>query len=199
MSYETLVATATARPDGPSEKQIKFVLRLAGERRFDRIGSDGVERMDWVAAVIENGATKRQVSAMISDLVKMPIDDREVASSVPAPREAVDTTVKLTPGVFQVDGQVYVVKFNQAKTHLYAKRLVEIKSDRLNVDGDYVQVEFEYAPGAIGKIKPEHRMGFESAKALTLRYGRCINCGRKLKAAKSVEQGIGPVCRKAFN
>ena len=34
----------------------------------------------------------------------------------------------------------------------------------------------------------------EQAKALSIRYGRCIVCGRKLKAAKSVEAGIGPVC-----
>jgi hypothetical protein len=32
----------------------------------------------------------------------------------------------------------------------------------------------------------------------TTRYGKCIVCGRHLKAAKSVEAGIGPVCIKYF-
>lgn len=196
MSYDTLVATATARPDGPTKRQIDFVLKLAGERRFDRIGSDGQERMDWVAAAIENGATKRQVSAMISDLVKMPVDDRE--TTLPAPRKPADTTVKLTPGVYDVDGHVYLVKPNREKTHLYAKRLVEIASERLVESGDLVNIEFEYAPGALAQIKPEHKMPLERAKELTIRYGRCIVCGRHLKAGKSVEQGIGPVCIKSF-
>jgi hypothetical protein len=42
-------------------------------------------------------------------------------------------------------------------------------------------------------------MNFEKAKALTIRYGRCICCGRRLKAAQSVERGIGPVCRRYFS
>jgi hypothetical protein len=105
----------------------------------------------------------------------------------------------LTPGVYELpDGTVYVVKPNQAKTRLYAKRLVEINADRLTEVDTVVQIEFEYEQGAIFKIRSEHRMPLERAKALTVRYSKCINCARRLKAAKSVEQGIGPVCVKAF-
>lgn len=199
MSYDTLVAEATARPDGPTKKQIDWALKLAGERLDVKLGSDGEERIENLAAWVENGATKRDVSAAIAWLLKQPIDTREVttpaSSGTTSPRE-VDSA--LTPGVYDVDGHVYVVKPNQAKTRLYAKRLVEIATDRLNAEGDMVQIEFVYEPGAIFTIKPEHKMSYDDAKMLTIRYGRCIVCNRRLKAGKSVEQGIGPVCRKSF-
>lgn len=203
MSYDTLVAEAATRPDGPTEKQINFVLKLAGERRDDRIGSDGEERMENVAARIENGATKRDVSKWISHLLSMPVDTRKVVQ-VPAPRtsdvslaQAKVVDPDLTPGVYDVDGHVYVVKFNKEHTRLYAKHIVE-SPERLNANGDLVDIDFVYEAGAIFKIKPEHKMALEDAKVLTIRYGRCIVCGRRLKAGKSVEQGIGPVCIKSF-
>lgn len=106
--------------------------------------------------------------------------------------------VELKPGVYEVDGEVFVVKPNQSKTHMYAKRMVLIKGKRLNEEDDKVQIEFEYDQGAIQRIMPEHKMPFERAKALTIQYGKCIVCGRGLKDATSVEAGIGPVCRKYF-
>lgn len=196
MSYATLIAEATARPDGPSRKQIDWVLKLAGERRDDRIGLDGEERIENVAARIENGATKREVSTWISHLLRMPIDTREV--QVPQQREVKEVNAELTPGVYEVNGQVYIVKPNRAKTGLYAKRLVEIASERLNANDDLVNIEFVYAPGVIFDLKPEYKMPLERAEALTIRYGRCIVCNRRLKAGKSVKQGIGPVCIKSF-
>jgi hypothetical protein len=191
MSYATLVEEATARPGGPSKKQIDYVLKLAGERRDNKIGSDGHERMENVAAQIENGATGREVSRWIAHLLTMPVDVREVE----APRQV---AAGLTPGVYDVNGHVYVVKPNREKTRLYAKRLVEIAGERLNANNDRVNIEFVYDAGAIFKIKPEQKMPLEQAKVLTIRYGRCIVCGRGLKAGKSVEQGIGPVCIKSF-
>lgn len=201
MSYDTLIAEATARPDGPSKKQIDWVLKLAGERRFDRIGSDGEERIENVAALIENGATKQNVSQMISDLLKQPVDTRELnysPAAIPTQRDVKEVHPDLTPGVYDVDNHVYVVKFNREKTRLYAKRLVEIASDRLTASDDLVKIEFVYEPGAIFNIKPEQKMPLDRAEKLTIRYGRCIVCGRVLKAGKSVRQGIGPVCIKSF-
>lgn len=200
MSYDTLIAEATARPNGPTKKQIDWVLKLAGERRFDRIGSDGEERIENVAALIENGATKQNVSRMIADLLKQPVDTRELdypAATIPTQRDVKEVHPDLTPGVYDVDGHVYVVKSNQSKTRLYAKHIVE-SPERLNANGELVDIDFVYSPGAIFDIKPEHKMALEDAKVLTIRYGRCIVCGRRLKAGKSVEQGIGPVCIKSF-
>lgn len=107
----------------------------------------------------------------------------------------------LVPGVYRVEGDVFIVKPTRDRQRLYAKRLVELgpaQGDRLNANADHVRVEFEYAAGAIARIRAEHRMSVEEGKALTLRYGRCICCGRALKVAESVERGLGPVCVKMF-
>lgn len=113
--------------------------------------------------------------------------------------EPVKSVTVTEPGVYESDNQVYVVKFNREHTRLYAKRLVEINAERATELGERVQIEFQYDRGAVYRLTPEDKMDVERAKALTIRYGRCIVCGRRLKAAESVERGIGPVCIKSFN
>lgn len=102
------------------------------------------------------------------------------------------------PGVYERDGVVYVVKRSKERTRSYAKRLVEFGGTRVTESGEHVEFDFEYDRGAIYQLRPEHKMPLDRAKELTIRYGRCMNCGRTLKAAVSVERGIGPVCIKAF-
>jgi hypothetical protein len=100
------------------------------------------------------------------------------------------------PGAFEYGGNLYIVKQNRAKTNLYAQRVVEAPSDRLNQKDEHVKIELEYERGAMAFLREEHRLGVERAKELTIRYGRCIVCGKTLKVAKSLERGIGPVCWK---
>lgn len=107
-------------------------------------------------------------------------------------------TAALQPGVYERNGEVFVVKPNREGTRVYAKRLVEITGQRLTEAGSKIPIEFEYAPGAVFALRIEHRMPVDRARELTIRYGRCLNCGRVLKDADSVERGIGPVCIKAF-
>lgn len=102
------------------------------------------------------------------------------------------------PGAFRFGGEVYVVRPTKDGERLYAKRVVEIQGDRLNELDEVVQIELEYQRGAMAFLREEHRLSEEEGKALSLRYGRCIICGRRLKAAQSVEAGIGPVCRTRF-
>jgi hypothetical protein len=101
-------------------------------------------------------------------------------------------------GIYRHDGVIYQVKFNKAKTGVYAKRLVEIGGQRLTETGWVKNIDFEYAAGAINLISPDEKLPFEEAKELSIRYGRCLVCGRHLKDAHSVAEGIGPVCRKTF-
>lgn len=160
-------------------------------------------------------ATERQISYIRDLMVKaqVPVDEgflshltKQTASSTISAlhtklnemRQQQPEQGELEPGVYENEDGVFVVKWNREHTRQYAKRLVEIGGSRLNAEGDHVEIEFDYAAGAIYRIKPEHRMPLDKAKMLTLLYGKCINCGRRLKAAKSVEQGIGPVCIKAF-
>lgn len=187
--------TAITKP-GPlaTEPQKNYLRKLASERVATHLGANATERVQRVNVFIENGLRKWAATEMISGLQRMPIDHTSSSQS----QQVKEVHPDLTPGVYDVDGRVYVVKPNREKTRLYAKRLVEINSDRLNADGDMVQIEFVYDSGAIFTVKPNHKMSYDDAKMLTIRYGRCIVCGRRLKAGKSVEQGIGPVCRKSF-
>lgn len=123
---------------------------------------------------------------------------REIDRLMALPKPQTAPAAALTQGVYKVEDEIFVVKSNREHTRLYAKKLVEINGERLTDADTVVHIEFEYAPGAIYRILPEHKMSVEEGKALTIRYGRCICCGRKLKAAKSVEQGIGPVCITYF-
>jgi hypothetical protein len=118
----------------------------------------------------------------------------------------------LVPGVYRRNGEVYVVKGNKAYTawrkhnptgprpaeaRLYAKRLAE-SPPRVTEAGTVVSFELVYAPGVIYDLAPADRLPLADAEHLTARYGRCIACGSPLKAAKSVREAIGPVCRKYF-
>lgn len=108
---------------------------------------------------------------------------------------------QLVPGVYETpSGVIYVVKpTREDKTRLYAKRFQELNGDHRTTEaGGRVDFEFVYERGAIYNIRLADRMPVERAKELITLYGRCINCSRHLKAAKSVEQGIGPVCIKSF-
>jgi len=81
--------------------------------------------------------------------------------------------------LYEVDGEIYRTVMSGAG-NLYAKIWT--------TDG------WEYAAGAIRNIRPEHRMTVERAEELSVRFGRCIRCGRVLTAEASVARGIGPVC-----
>lgn len=173
-----------------SEKQRNFLLRLAGDRVFPRLGESVEERVTTVENLIITGELTGSVAGRLIDaLLRAPVD--------PGAREAERT--RLTPGVYEVNGEIFNVKFNKAKTNLYAQRLIELPGvDRLAESGDVVHIEFEYAPGVVRRLRPHHRMPIGRARELTIRYGRCLACGRRLKNADSVERGIGPVCRRAF-
>jgi len=55
-------------------------------------------------------------------------------------------------------------------------------------------VHFVYDPGAVRRLRPEHRMSLEEAKEFGALYGTCCVCGRTLTNEDSIEAGIGPVC-----
>ena len=95
------------------------------------------------------------------------------------------------------------VQANREKTKVYAKRLVEHKGIERATEGEAgerVHAEYVYEAGLIAQVSREGvKLSLEEAKALTIRYGFCIRCGRHLVAAQSVEQGMGPVCITYFS
>lgn len=163
---------------------------------------------------------RKQISALFWDFVKMKkasltewpphydkivaginrMVEHEIIPLLPQDHEEVkDKKGFVEPGVYELPtGEIYIVKLNREKSRVYAKRLVEAPSERMTVPGKVVDFDFEYEPGGIHKIHPEHLMDLDRAKNLMIRYGRCIVCGRRLKVAESVERGVGPVCIKYF-
>lgn len=169
----------------PSDKQLSFIRRLLADRMVDE--HTRVEANE----VLDGSMDRRQASGIIERLLNAPRAEAQ-------PQRQAENVRVTEPGVYRLDGEVFIVKPNREKTKLYAKRMVETGGTRVTETGEHVNVEFEYAPGAVYRLSPADRMPLEDAKALTARYGRCIVCGRHLKDAKSVEAGIGPVCRTYF-
>ena len=91
----------------------------------------------------------------------------------------------LVMGVYEANGQVFVVKPNQQKSRLYAKV--------------WENGSLTYAPGAIYKLHPCHKVSRERGEELSVQIGACCVCGRTLTAEKSVKAGIGPICGRAFS
>lgn len=162
----------------------EYLLHLAGTRRLDRLGTCGEERLENVGAMLENGQlTRAAVSRLIDELRAAPYDDPEVL---------------VGPGVYRRDGTIYAVRKNRTNARLHARRLVEIGGRRLTEAGEVVNVDFVYDRDALHELRPEHQMTLEEARPFIIRYGRCLFCGTELKAAESVDRGVGPVCIKRY-
>jgi hypothetical protein len=107
-------------------------------------------------------------------------------------------------------GEIFKVQWNRASgdgRRLYAKQLV------LSIDGGEwsriplepvapapvkVDARFEYAAGALQRLRPEWKMTRDEAKAFGALYGTCCVCGRTLTDEQSIADGIGPVCGSKF-
>lgn len=153
--------------------------------------------------------TKRRASWLIDQLKQFDWKPRN-QEALPG-TEAVEK-VTLEDGMYMLDREVFKVQHAiHGSGNQYAKRLELSEPDCADcVNGDTencVEVfghpcawgaSFVYAPGVIRKLRPEHRMSLEEAKAFGAVYGTCAACGRTLTNEASIEAGIGPVCAKRF-
>lgn len=102
-----------------------------------------------------------------------------------APKSEVVKADELEDGVYKIGDTIYKVQHAvNGSGRQYAKQLV----------GGGTDWGFEFAPGAIRKIRPEHRLTIEQAAEFGALYGTCCVCSRTLTDEKSIERGIGPVC-----
>lgn len=101
-------------------------------------------------------------------------------------------------GAYRYEKEIYVVKWNKAKTHRYAMKLVVIKGERVLEDDTVVDFDYVYAPGVMNHLTRDLKLTLAEGESLSIKFGRCIYCHRRLKAAKSVLAGIGPACRKLY-
>jgi len=166
---------STPAPNAATEKQINFLSRLL------------VERGLFVSDEELSQLTKKEASARIDALLQTPR----------APK--VTREPEITDGMYRVSldgGSVMTIYKVQRAVHgsgkLYAKKLV--------IDDSVTPAEcyFEYAPGVVHKLRPEHKMSLEDAKRFGALYGSCCVCGRTLTKEESIEAGIGPICASKF-
>lgn len=95
--------------------------------------------------------------------------------------------VEIEDGMYVLDGQIYKVQHAvHGSGRQYAKLLVITE---LGGRGS-----FEYAPGVVGRIRPEHRMTMEQAREFGALYGMCVRCGRVLTREDSIERMMGEIC-----
>lgn len=193
-----------------TEKQLNFIERLSGEREVPVAGRTAQEAntiarwedsIELASAVQHYGSfdvalseskfvNRREASQVIDFLLSLPKKQVEQQSA-----DQPEIGVYVLP-----NGTIVQAKPNKAKTNVYTKRWVTIGGERLvDATEEHVHGEWEYAPELKREIRPEYKMTLEQAKDFILRYGQCARCGRRLKAAESVERGIGPVCQRYFS
>jgi len=127
--------------------------------------------------------SEKQRASGLSMFNKCMAREAAKATSAPAPAGA----PKLTEACVCRDGDSwYRVRWNRAKTALYAERII--------VSGD--SAHFDYAKGMIHKLNESHRVTAIDAHEFGRAFGCCCNCGRTLTTKTSIDHGYGPVCAK---
>jgi hypothetical protein len=184
-----------------SERQRDYLLALAGDRDLPELGTCGEERIENVGAMLDNGqltgGRNGSASSLIGRLLAAPraTGPLETAGSGDVSTDVSTGTVTARVGVYQLDGRTYVVRKARGADRLYALELVSAPA-RVMESGEVRNLELEYRKGMIYQLSDVHRMPAVEVERVSRLYGRCIQCGAKLKAAKSVQRAIGPVCWK---
>lgn len=147
-----------------------------------------------------NSLMKDREHALTMEDIDCAVHDKQVASRMidallKSPKKA-NPEVVAEVGMYRLGETIYKVQKTRDGERFYAKRLVQIGGNRLTEINEVVKFEFDYDPGAIKNLKPEHRLSLEEAKAFGIKYGVCCVCSATLSDAKSVANGIGPVCAK---
>ena len=171
-AYQTTTAPVPA-----TEAQVRFIEKLLAEKDLTGTIFEGHTHCP-------EGLTKAAASADIARIKDLPrLTTRKT-----------ETGEAVTEGMYQdPTGQIFKVqKAVHGSGQLYAKLLV-ITGEGLDRTG-----RFEFAPGAIRKLRPEWKMSLEQAQAFGRLYGICCQCGAILTDETSIELGIGPVCRSKF-
>jgi hypothetical protein len=144
--------------------------------------------------------TVRQAKGILNCL-RAEVGRQERSKAQPAGQPAPARLQVEDAGVYRLpDGTICKVQVTRDKARTYAKRLTEIGGQRATEGGTRVHAEYVYEAGLVQRVAAEGvKLSLAEAKALTIRYGFCIRCGRHLTDAHSVEQGMGPVCIRYFS
>lgn len=147
----------------------------ASEAQIRFINSLRAER-GFEALTADVRISKKEASEAINDL-KL------------TPKPAAPTAKTTELGIYRYDGEIHRVKRSRTTGYHYAQRLTIVRNDEGKNTGEWVP-----AKGMIYKLKPEHRLSLEEAKAWGKVTEVCCRCGAELENDGSIEAGIGPVC-----
>ena len=174
-----------------SVKQSEFINSLMAQREIPQSISE--RRFASLVDSVRGGdkIDVRNASDLIGWLLSLPKVEQAAATLANGSNPATDE------GVYMLGDEVVKMKRSKAG-RLYAMRLVEIGGSRLTEMGEVVNFEWQYSPDLTRQVSKEHKMTLDQAKALGIRYGRCMRCGRRLKDAASVDRAMGPVCVASF-
>lgn len=165
---------------GATDGQLSYLADLARDREY--------------AGTIPAGLSFDAASKLIDELKLLPWRDRAPVARVAAPVADVE------PGMYLRDGVIYRAQRSRTSGRVYAK-VGHIESDAVrDPSGAIVTpavVRFEFEPGAVALLTPEHRMTFDQAREFGAVHGVCVY-GHPLTDPLSVAAGIGPVCARKF-
>lgn len=162
----------------PSPRQRELMVKLTKElRELDVILGD--QALDYMLKMVghwtpgRDGNASRWIDRLIAKI-------KELKATRPA--------TELEDGMYLLDGEIYKVQYAvHGSGKPYAKRLVPPATE-----GE--RARFDYAPGMVRKLRPEHRMSLEQAREYGELYGVCVRCGAVLTKEKSIERAMGDTC-----
>lgn len=179
-----------------NDKQLSFLNKLlneAGEmldQRQQLTGADWPEARRAVDAMRHFGDfTRSEASTAIDQALDNNRQLRQELKGLRGVQTPAEQTSFVTTGLYQVDGRIFKVLPSRNSERHYAKELVGE-----NATG----YAFEYARGAMYRIRPEHRMTPGQAAEFGKLTGTCCCCGKLLTDPASIAKGIGPVCEKKY-
>lgn len=163
----------------------------------DQTAAAAVEGMMEIIEESYEKLTVKTASARIDRMktisipnLKARLAEAKKTRSVATDAKPAAAKAEVTEGMYKMGEQIYKVqRAVHGSGNLYAKVLT-----RPEDAFDSTDWKFEYAPGAVRRLRPEHKLTLEEAKAFGALYGTCCCCGRTLTNEDSIAEGIGPIC-----
>lgn len=179
-TYAQRVAFAVHPP--MTGKQENFVVDLTAKRVTSGLNSD---LLVTISMIIENSMLALQGKERKHVITRFAAS-QAIDALLSCPQQQQQQSID--DGMYIMDDVIYKVQHAvHGSGRQYAKRFVPPAYDG-------ARATFTHAPGVIRKLRPEHRMTNEQAKAYGALYGTCVQCGRVLTKEESIERGMGDVC-----
>jgi hypothetical protein len=163
-----------------TERQLAFLNALRVERGFAAIDRD-----DWV------GVTTRDASRHIDQMKAKPRPPRAAGAALRQPAGAgMLEGLPLSKYALREDGHLTFWVVAEFRGTRYLRLLV-------GAPGEFRRVRVEYARARrVAEAIRENSLA--AAQAFARHYTCCAVCGADLSDTRSVELGLGPICRQRF-